>query len=535
MNYRRTAAACLLVLSVCALPGGRAFALRTERLRRVSAASGGAEEREVVSGEAVAAFKAGVSTAAVAAALQPAGMTVLATFGRFGWSVVGLPAGMDVASGLARLRAMPQVEWAQPNGVFRTKRVPDDTYVGRQYALAQVQAFGAWEYETGSSSVTVAFIDTGIDSSHPDLAAKMTGTSRAFDPATGAASNNQPSTPACNHATRASGVAAASSDNAAGVAGMSWGAKLLSLKVFADSDCDSACCSPSHDCTRYGNTCGTSEVAIAAAINDVIPLQSGAAKVVINMSLGDTGSCSPTPLQPAVSAAVSSGLMLFAAAGNDFLGFIDSPANCTGVYAVGATDSQDRLASFSNTDTLMISKGLAAPGVDLYTTDVGGGYTSASGTSFSSPMAAGLAALLWSAKPDKKASDIWDYIRYSADDLGAVGPDREFGWGRINALKALRLANTGSTTYAGTRKAVAYPNPFRPKSQRLITFAVPADMTASGVEVKVYTSEGEMVKKLDGLAWDGRNAAGSDVASGVYLFKIKTDKDYATGKLVLIR
>jgi len=133
-------------------------------------------------------------------------------------------------------------------------------------------------------------------------------------------------------------------------------------------------------------------------------------------------------------------------------------------------------------------------------------------------------------KPEKTASDIWGYIKKSADDLGPAGPDSGFGWGRINAMKALRLAETGSLAFSGSKKAVAYPDPFRPKSQRLAVFSVPAEIEASGAEVRVYTSEGELVRKLDGLAWDGKNAAGAEVASGVYLFKVKTSKGYATGK-----
>lgn len=150
-------------------------------------------------------------------------------------------------------------------------------------------------------------------------------------------------------------------------------------------------------------------------------------------------------------------------------------------------------------------------------------------------MAAGLGALVWSAKPTMSATDVFNTMKNSADDLGAPGPDRDFGWGRINANKALRLAITGTTQFAGTVKAVAYPNPFHPKTQRLLTFTVPAEMLGPGVEVKIYTSEGELVKKLDGLAWDGRNAGGSAVASGVYLFRIKTDRDSAVGRFALIR
>ena len=183
----------------------------------------------------------------------------------------------------------------------------------------------------------------------------------------------------------------------------------------------------------------------------------------------------------------------------------------------------------------MLVTGHSAPGVSLNTTDMGGGYAPASGTSFSSPLAAGLAALVWSAKPSFTASQVFDTLKNSADDLGAAGPDRDFGWGRINALKALRLAVTGSKNFAGTNKAVAYPNPFRPKTHHLVSFTIPEAMTAPNVEVKVYTSEGELVKKLEVLSWDGKNDAGAAVASGVYLFRVKTDKDAAVGKFALIR
>ena len=522
-----------LILLLLSLPGGRAFALKTERLARYSPASGKTSSLEVAAGSAIVKFKAGVSTSAAAAALEQNNFHIIATFPRFNFSSVKLPEGLSVSAGLSMLDSLPQVETASPNRVFKPSRVPNDPYVGRQYALGQVQAFGAWEYETGfSSRVTVAILDTGIDGSHPDLAGKIVLPGRVFDPLSGGASDDAaPTTAACDHATRAAGVAAAVSDNSIGVAGMSWGAKLLSLKIFADGDCTPDC----SDKAAYGS-CSASETAIAAAVNDVIALHDTAAagKVIINMSLGSNGTCSD-PLQTAVNSAADAGIMMFAAAGNHGGSVMDSPANCDGVIAVGATDLHDNLASFSNSDTLMSTKGLTAPGVDLYTTDLSGGYASVSGTSFSSPMAAGLAALLWSAKPGKTAAGIWNEMKNSADDLGSPGPDRDFGWGRINALKALRLAVTGSMNSASTNKAAAYPNPFRPKTQRLVLFALTEGMTASGVEVKIYTSEGELVKKLEGMAWDGKNETGAAVASGVYLFRVKTDKGSAVGKFALIR
>ena len=525
-------AACLIFLLALAQAGG-AFALKLERISHFSPASGLTSSIDVAAGSAIVRFKTGVSSSAASAALASAGFSVVNRFERFNWSAVALPDGLGVEAGLAQLRANPVVESAEPNRVFRPKKTSSDTYLSRQYALAQVQAFGAWEYETGlSSRTTIAFIDTGIDGSHPELAGKLTLTNRVFNPLSGAASDDSvPATHACNHATRAAGVAAAASDNSAGVAGMSWGAQLLSLKVFSDSGCTDACA----DAAGFGS-CSTSETAIAAAVNDAISLHNTAAagKVIINMSLGDSGGCSGG-LQTAVNSAVSAGLMLVAAAGNGASPFIDSPANCTGVIAVGATDLHDSLASFSNSDTLMLTKGLTAPGVDLYTTDLNGGFASATGTSFSSPLTAGLASLLWSARPDLGAAQIFDLIKDSSDDLGSRGPDRDFGWGRVNALKAMRLAITGSKQFAGTSKAVAYPNPFRPKTHRLVSFTVPEEMTAPNMEVKVYTSEGELIKKVDGLAWDGKNEAGAAVASGVYIFRVKTDKDAAVGKLALIR
>lgn len=522
----------LLAALLLALPASSAFALRVEKLRRVYAASGRSADLEVASGFAIARFSAGVSTAAASAALGAAGFSLVRYFPRFDYSLIRIPGGLSVADGLARLKALPVVASAAPDRVFRPARVPDDPYVGGQYALSRVQAFGAWEFETGfSSRVTVAFIDTGIDSTHPELSGKMVGTSRYFTPTSDSVASDDQPIPACDHATRAAGVAAASADNAMGIAGMSWGAKLLSLRVFSASDC-------SGDCSQY--TCGTTEDAIGAAIDDVIPKNNTPpyGKIIINMSLGSQGDCSDTgfhPLQTAVNSAVSAGLMLFAASGNEGAGYMDSPANCAGVYAIGATDAQDNLAYFSDSDPQMAVRGLTAPGVDVYTTDMGGGYALASGTSFASPMAAGLAALLWSAKPSDSPSQIFDLMKNSADDLGAPGPDYAFGWGRINALKAMRLAETGSLSFTGASKAVAYPDPFRPKTQRMVSFTIPGKIFGPSAQVKVYTSEGELVRKLDGLAWDGKNDSGSDVASGVYIFRMKTDNGSALGKLALIR
>ena len=530
MNHRGPGV--ILLAALLCTAAAPVHALKIERLSRVSPSSGKAKNLEVVSGSVLVRFKSGVSTSAAAVELNRLNFNIVRSFPNFNFSKVTFPDSISVQSALSTLNALPLVEGAAPNRAFRPQRVPTDPYVSTQYALSIVQAFGAWEYETGvSSRVTVAVIDAGIYGGHPELQGKLVGTSRYVNPDTIAISDDQPPTPACNHATRVAGVAAAASDNGAGVAGMSWGARLLSMKIFKDADCPDDC---------LASSCGTGEDAIAAAISDLISKHNTATygKIVVNMSIGSEGTCSdamPYPLQTAINSAVSAGMMFFAATGNAGLGYMDSPANCNNVYGIGATDAQDNLASFSNSDPDLVFKGFTAPGVELFTTDIGNGYASATGTSFASPMAAGLAALIWSAKPSYTPAQVFDTMKNSADDLGPAGPDRDFGLGRINALKALRLAATGSTLYAGSRKAVAYPNPFRPSTHRLVSFSVPDDLTGSELEVKVYTSEGELVKKLDSSSWDGRNTAGAPVASGVYIFRVKTDKDSAVGKMALIR
>ncbi len=527
----------LLAALLCWLPVSGAFALRTERLARFAPASGKTSYMEVAGGVASVKFSSGVSTSAAGAALAAAGFSLSGRPPLGGWYLVNLPEAVSVSRGLSALKGFSFVAQAEPDKVYRAKKVPDDPYLSRQYALPLVQAFGAWEYETGASSrVTVAVIDSGIEGTHPEFAGKFSDSVSQFcDPGgnkdIGTDNSScvaQAPTQACFHGTAVAGVAAAGGDNAIGVAGLSWGAKLVSMKVFRDADCPDDC----------GSTaCGTDDWAMADALSFLAAKHNNASygKIVANLSVGCPGCDCLGPMQTGVDTAVAAGMLIFAAAGNGADAVIDSPSNCSGVIAVGATDAQDKLASFSSTDSTMAVKGLTAPGVAVYTTDLNGGYSSVSGTSFSSPLAAGLAALLWSAKPSYTAAQIFGLMKNSADDLGTPGPDRSFGWGRINALKAMRLALPGAKGSAGSGKAAAYPNPFRPKTQRLVSFTLSDALVGAGLEVKIYTSEGELVKKLTTLAWDGSNEAGAAVASGVYLFRVKTDKDSAVGKFALIR
>lgn len=517
------------VLLLASSPSG---ALETERHISVSA-SGASRQVEVVRGEVLAKFSASVSSGSIRSAARARGGDDGGSLSVSGWRLLKLPPGMRVAEGLGHFRALPGIEAIQPNHVYRTSRVPDDPFINSQYALSRMSAYAGWEYEVGDSSrVTVAVIDTGIEGTHYELAPKLAGVSKFFNPnAGGAQSDNNPPTAACNHATRVAGLAAALTDNTTGMAGISWGAKLLSLKVFANGDCVD-------DCTNFG--CATSDAALANALAYAATLHDTPTygKIVANMSLGGSMDCSHGDnalTRAAVAAASDAGVLILAASGNDSAA-VDAPANCHPVVPVGATDTEDKLASFSSRGPEMALRGVSAPGVGTYTTDINAAYATADGTSFSTPLAAGAAALVWSAKPVYTSTDVANVLRNTADDLGAAGPDANFGYGRINLHRALRYAMEGTLSgFKGESKAIAFPNPFRPASDRVLSFSFPADTAGTGLTVEIYTMEGELVKKLEGLTWDGRNSAGNPAASGVYLFLVKSDSGKSRGKFAIIR
>ncbi len=530
MLKRPLVAALLLALA----PGARA--LQTETIG--SAVLGPAmlpagQVLTVVSGQALVRLSSGTTTAQLDAGLASLAATRGMDLGG-GWHAVHLAPGQAVSSGLLMLRGLAGVAAADPSRVYSVERTPNDPSVSSQYALSQVSAFAGWEFEVGSSSrVTVAVIDTGIDGTHPDLSAKLTNTaSRQFNATTGAESANDPPTPACNHGTRVAGVAAASTDNGAQVAGMSWGAQLLSLKVF----------DPCGDLNCVG--CQTGDLALIAAINRAAALQDTAAvgKVVVNMSLGGVGAC-PAAVQTAITNAVNAGVVVVASAGNNG-GAVNNPGNCEGVIPVGATDSNNNIAAFSSRGAELAANGLVAPGVAVLTTDQGGGTANATGTSFSAPMVSGLASLVLAAKPTYTPAQVSAAIRggaasigvasYGVASSGALGTTS--GAGRMDAYRSMRLAVKGTLAgFDGEEKPIAFPNPFKPSEIGSVAFAIPPSLQGASVAIKIYTLDGTFVREVNGLSWNGKNAEGGSVASGTYVFVVTTSAGTGRGRFSVLR
>jgi hypothetical protein len=156
----------------------------------------------------------------------------------------------------------------------------------------------------------------------------------------------------------------------------------------------------------------------------------------MNISIG--GSSYSSTLQNAVNYAWNKGAVIFACAHNYSTDTPYYPAACANVVAVSATTSSDTLASFSNYGTWV---DISAPGASILTTSRGGGeYGNWSGTSFSSPITAGVAALILAANPSLTNAQVVDILTQSADDLGSTGFDKYFGYGRVNAFQSILAA-----------------------------------------------------------------------------------------------
>ncbi|HLD79059.1 MAG: hypothetical protein A2822_04440 [Candidatus Staskawiczbacteria bacterium RIFCSPHIGHO2_01_FULL_41_41] len=252
------------------------------------------------------------------------------------------------------------------------------------------------------AGVTVCVVDTGIDKDHPDLQGNIVG-GRNFV-AKGATVDSTKWDDDNGHGSHVAGTIAAV-DNTIGVVGVAPSASLLAAKVL----------------NRQGS----------GYLSDVIAgidycVQSGAK--VVSMSLGTSSDIQS--MHDAVDAAYASGVLLVAAAGNDYGGAVSYPAAYDSVVAVSATDSADNLASFSNVGPQVE---LAAPGVSILSTYKGGGYATLSGTSMATPHVSGVAALAWEANPLLTNAEVRALLQSTADDLGAVGKDDLFGYGLVDA------------------------------------------------------------------------------------------------------
>lgn len=324
------------------------------------------------------------------------------------------------------LSVRPDVRYAEPNyTVTAQDTIPNDPGFSFQYALANIRAPQAWDVTTGSSAVTIAILDSGVDLSHPELASKLL-------PGRDFVNDDWIPQDDNGHGTHVAGIAAAASNNGLGIAGVSWGARILPVKVLN-----------AYNSGTYAN--------VAAGI--VWAANQGAQ--IINLSLG--GASPSLTLENAVNYAASQGAALVAAAGNTG-GAILYPARYPAVIAVANTNAANQRVPSSAFGPEI---DLAAPGAGIYSLAIGGGYTTLGGTSMSTPHVSGALALLLSL-PGVSTGQARAYLEASALDIDASGWDIFTGYGLIQLDAALLLVIPTPTITSmpiASLTAAAGPNP----------------------------------------------------------------------------
>ncbi len=304
------------------------------------------------------------------------------------------------------------LEWGQTNNIcqvldseeIEADYTPNETLdaIARS-ALTKTNAYAGWDITTGSNTVTIAILDSGIQTTNADFAGRLVTGYNGFD----GTSNVED---VYGHGTHVAGIAAATGNNLYGIAGINWQANIMPVKVLND--------------TGIGSS---------NSVADGITWAVDHGANVINMSLGS--SSVQKPIEDAVKYAHDHGVVVVASAGNDYDTRYNYPASYDNVISVGAVTSSNTIANFSNVNDKV---DVVAPGVNIVSDALTGITRMMTGTSQASPFVAGLASLLFGVdKFNKNPDAIEEAIENSATDLGAAGRDNFYGYGMINIAAAL--------------------------------------------------------------------------------------------------
>ena len=422
-----------------------------------------------VAGQVIVGFVPGAPGLAVANAHRQAGAVPMQTpaaqaLAAINATVVRVGSG-NVTAAIASYESNPNVLYAEPN--YLRAIIPDEgedppwpvglgiDYFAEQYGLnntgqsffydpytaipgaisgipdADIDAPEAWELNTGSSSVVVAVLDSGVDCAHADFVGKCVDEIN-LGPSPTLADD-------IGHGTHVAGIIGANGNNGIGVAGVGWYTSIAAIKVCYE---------------EYDIFLGLIGLCDAAASAAGMIHAADQGYQVINMSYG--GPEGSIAEQNAAAYAWGEGVVLVAAAANAYSNTQMYPAAFPDVMAVAATDYYDNLAGFSSFGNTWVS--IAAPGDTIFGTlphaacglpqgDPDGCYGWLSGTSMASPMVAGAAAVVWSHQGGAATNvSVKDALEANADVTGALGQNMQ-AWtqnGRLNLLAALENAGGGA-------------------------------------------------------------------------------------------
>lgn len=366
---------------------------------------------------------------------------------------------VDPAEGIEkvinRLYATGYFEVVEPSYRYYQSYTPNDPLAVSQYYLDKIKAREAWDISKSDESVVIAIIDSGVDMDHLDLSPKLfinenevpnngidddnngfvddvhgwdfSGAEEALIGTVGFNGDNNPAVTkggTHSHGTMVGGCAAAATDNGRGIAGVGYNARLLFTKHYADDQ-------PNDDRFYSSNLyLGILYAATVLSANNID-------KKIINCSFGGSGRSQV--IQDFINlVTLDYGCLVIAAAGNNSSEALHYPAAYTNVLSVASTDASDRKSSFSNFGTWV---DVSSPGSAILTSTYLNTYENTNGTSFSSPITAGAAALVWSAFPELTPQQVAEKLRVTSDESfyssNISSLAYKLGKGRLNVFNAL--------------------------------------------------------------------------------------------------
>ncbi len=339
--------------------------------------------------------------------------------GRVDYYIVGEPAPRGAPQTGERENTLSEAlmrtglfEYAVPNWVCYPLETPNDPLYGDQWHHPQMHCAEGWDTTHGDANMVIAFTDTGIYKQHSDLAGKIVN---GYDAYNNISEDDGGSVADIHgHGTHVAGCAAAVSNNANGVAGVNWNAQIMMIRVAIDGSGGA----------YYEDLLEGAQWAIEHGAKIVSASYSGVAY---------------DPIQTMGAYIHSIGGIYMYAAGNDAANL--SWFDWQDVVVVGATTTGDNRAGFSAYGTAV---DVFAPGESIGSTTRDGGYDWWSGTSMATPIANGVASMIWSVDPSLTALEVEQIMFETCEDLGNPGNDSFWGWGRVDLRDAVEAAAAGA-------------------------------------------------------------------------------------------
>ncbi len=426
----------------------------------IAALTASAFAQEIAPGRLLVKFKSGVSNARAAEIQASISGREIKRIDGIDVRVLKIPEAADPRAIAARLKQSGDVAFAEPDHIAhgaQSATTPNDPwFLNWQPQLRQINCPAAWQYTTGNLNVVIAIIDTGVNGSIPDLSPKVM-------PGWNVINNSSDTSDVNGHGTKVAAVAAAASNNGVGVASVAWNCKVMPIRA-ADANMDA----------YYSDLA-----------NGVMYAADHGARIVNLSFLVSRDST----LESALSHLMAGGGIAFCGAGN-YGSDTGEPQNPY-IVTVSGTGADSQWSPNSNYGQ---NVDIAAPYTD-YTADMEGGYTAVGGTSFSTPMVAGAAALVVSVNPGLTSTQIEKILEQSATDEGLAGWDPYTGWGQVNVGKAVQMA-LGTTPVDSTPPTVSITSPSTNAQVSGITGVYLSAYDANGVDSAYYFVDGVQIGQV---------------------------------------